>query len=1094
MKREIIDVYKELIHNFINETLPQMDKAILFFQGFSGDFYKALAESEIKHFSNANVIPSSEYINYNTIESDNILQCFLNCQGICWGYYEELQSLLDILHDVTIFKVEIIVIHNNFFSVYFPIDVPIEISEAALIFENESPIVDNKNLIKFYSDFKLIDRTGFYSYVNKHYEIDTDKKITEIDFYKSVKQKNIDIYATNPVLINIQDLDIIKNKLQLGELSDCIFNIQSLSEERLEKEIFILNNLGSHFKIAFKLINISRQIDLTIANQHLQLFRKYWGHSAEFRNIPIYKDPATDTETVNVSQGLLVSNIISQCESALSHNNYSDIIITAPTGAGKSLFFQLPAIFLHKEYKALTLVITPLIALMNDQINELQEKGIDFATFINSEISYEQRQEIIEGILGGKYSIVYLSPELLLSTDIRRIIGDRKIGLVVVDEAHLVTSWGRDFRVDYWFLGDYLEKIRRGSYYKERTDALRFPILCLTATAVFGGRDDVVGDLQNSLYLNCSAEHLYIGYVKRDNISFDIHKNISKARNSKKEDKISITSQSIKRFIDSKQKSIVYFPYVSQIEDVYGYISDQYPMLKSFVERYSGSGMDKFEKNEAYIKFRESALSMMLATKAFGMGVNIPDVSVVYHYAPTGTLADYVQEIGRAARTLDHGYAVTDYLYNDMHYAKVLWGLSGLRHYQIKAIIKKLYDLYLTKKSRHLLFSSDVFSYLFGADSIDNKVKSGLMLISTDLLEKYHFRVINVRPKNIFSVNFINVPSDVEKEFMSMYGKYCVLMQDDKPRTIPAHGYANECTIYNSGKIYEIDLSKCWENEFNDLTFAKFKHHFFNGDLFPFDKNKIVARTKLIIHFEHGYDKAKEELLIIASAIQKTFKQIYKDYGGRDFSFDDFRKLFISYYDKKERKEYVQILLDLFCYEEVYFEDVPTEHWKFIYRRKDSNSTGEYAANKYCIRTVKHSLIEQNIKRYIKQCLPNSNDGKSFTAYLPIPKRNEKYSEYQLIASLLELFNLATYELVGGKNPQIFVRINDPLKLKRIAESKNEYRNSLLTTIEDRHKRAAEIVDKFMSVTLSDSDRWSLIENYFLGNDGLVDAQLGIEK
>ena len=158
--------------------------------------------------------------------------------------------------------------------------------------------------------------------------------------------------------------------------------------------------------------------------------------------------------------------------------------------------------------------------------------------------------------------------------------------------------------------------------------------------------------------------------------------------------------------------------------------------------------MEKFEKNESVIRFKESDLSIRLATKAFGMGINIPDVEVVYHYAPTGTLADYVQEIGRAARKLPKGYAMTDYLRNDMNYASVLWGLSGLRHYQIKAIMKKLYNLYVQKNNRNILISPEVFGFIFDTRSIDNKAKRGLMLLSADLLEKYHFRVINVRTKN----------------------------------------------------------------------------------------------------------------------------------------------------------------------------------------------------------------------------------------------------------------------------------------------------------------------------------------------------------
>ena len=191
------------------------------------------------------------------------------------------------------------------------------------------------------------------------------------------------------------------------------------------------------------------------------------------------------------------------------NSKYSDIIVTAPTGAGKSLFFQIPAIYLHDKYKAITLVISPLVALMIDQVTELEERGIRIGTYLNSSITFEERQSRIEKIKNGEFSLVYLAPELLLSYEIRSLIGERTIGLLVIDEAHLVTTWGRDFRVDYWFLGDHIEKIRKGNY-KNKLDARPFPVLCLTATAVFGGNDDVVGDLQNSLHLTCYSDHLYI--------------------------------------------------------------------------------------------------------------------------------------------------------------------------------------------------------------------------------------------------------------------------------------------------------------------------------------------------------------------------------------------------------------------------------------------------------------------------------------------------------------------------------------------------------------------------------------------------------
>ena len=268
------------------------------------------------------------------------------------------------------------------------------------------------------------------------------------------------------------------------------------------------------------------------------------------------------------------------------------------------------------------------------------------------------------------------------------------------------------------------------------------------------------------------------------------------------------------------------------------------------MEKYYGSGMKSLEKDTSYNRFRESEALIMLATKAFGMGVNIPDVSNVYHYAPTGTLADYVQEIGRAARKLKNGYAITDFCPNDMHYAQTLWGLSGLRHYQIKAIIKKLYDLSQIKNTRNMLISPDTFSYLFDANSIEMKVKSGLMLLASDLLEKYHFRVINVRPKNLFTHQFIVIPRDVENEFLREFGGFCTEMNDDRPRVIIGRGNQSSITIYNAGKIFEIDLSKVWENKFVDFTFAGFKYQFFSGILFTLRWTQSVGQDRGFIKRE----------------------------------------------------------------------------------------------------------------------------------------------------------------------------------------------------------------------------------------------------
>src|SRR5699024_5916642 len=187
------------------------------------------------------------------------------------------------------------------------------------------------------------------------------------------------------------------------------------------------------------------------------------------------------------------------------------VYITASTGAGKSIMFQIPALFLANKYKddkPLTLVISPLIGLMNDQVDSMKRKGIDNSETINGNTPPYERERIIEDIQTQRVDILYLSPETLQArSDIKMLIGDRNIGAVIIDEAHIVTTWGKSFRSDYWYLGIYLSKLRK---------EYKFPIVTFTATAIYGGREDMYVDTRNSL--NMISPISYFGKVRREEI------------------------------------------------------------------------------------------------------------------------------------------------------------------------------------------------------------------------------------------------------------------------------------------------------------------------------------------------------------------------------------------------------------------------------------------------------------------------------------------------------------------------------------------------------------------------------------------------
>ena len=210
----------------------------------------------------------------------------------------------------------------------------------------------------------------------------------------------------------------------------------------------------------------------------------------------------------------MVDTIINEYKKGCNGIQPRDVFITAPTGAGKSLIFQLPAFYAASKGDV-TIVVSPLKALMTDQVEVLRsERLYNKVEFINSDLTLIDREKIIKGCKRGDVDILYLSPELLLSYDIHYFIGERKLGLLIVDEAHLITTWGRDFRVDYWFLGNHINKIRKFNNFM-------FPLVALTATAVYGGINDMVFDSINSL--NMHDPHKFIGNVRRDNIEFVIN-------------------------------------------------------------------------------------------------------------------------------------------------------------------------------------------------------------------------------------------------------------------------------------------------------------------------------------------------------------------------------------------------------------------------------------------------------------------------------------------------------------------------------------------------------------------------------------------
>ena len=343
-----------------------------------------------------------------------------------------------------------------------------------------------------------------------------------------------------------------------------------------------------------------------------------------------------------------------------------------PTGGGKSLTFQLPALMAGRNIHGLTVIISPLQSLMKDQVDNLTARGISEAVTINGLLDPIERSAAVNQVANGTANLLYIAPEMLRSKTIERLLMGRDVVRFVIDEAHCFSAWGHDFRVDYLYIGDFIRQLQEKKYLNQP-----IAVSCFTATA----KQKVISDICDYFRSKLGLElKVYAAKAERKNLRYSVlHADTA-------EEKYNLLRSLI---LGHDCPSIVYVSRTRRTRELAQHlISDGIRALP-----FNGK-MEAAEKVKNQNAFMSGEAQVIVATSAFGMGVDKKDVGLVVHFNISDSLENYVQEAGRAGR--DPQMKAECYvLYSDSDLDKhfILLNQTKLSISEIQQVWKAIKDL-----------------------------------------------------------------------------------------------------------------------------------------------------------------------------------------------------------------------------------------------------------------------------------------------------------------------------------------------------------------------------------------------------------------
>lgn len=336
-----------------------------------------------------------------------------------------------------------------------------------------------------------------------------------------------------------------------------------------------------------------------------------------------------------------------------------DVMCVMPTGGGKSLCYQLPSL----SKNGTTIVVSPLIALMKDQVDGLKKLGIR-ASLINSSLSAAEQTEVLNEMASGTLNLVYIAPERLRNSRFLEAISNININLLAIDEAHCVSEWGHDFRPDYSRLGRFRER-----YLKD------VQTIALTATATPMVRDDI------SAILRLKTPQIFVTGFARTNLRFSV----THTKSDREKD------EELTRYISSQTGSgIIYAATRKRCEELAQWLPEK---TRRPIGAYH-AGLEPAQRQRVQDEFMSGKLSAIVATNAFGMGIDKADIRFVVHYNIPGSLEAYYQEAGRAGRDGKNSECRLMFSYSDRYIQEFFIE----NRYPQRETVKKVYDFLLTRE------------------------------------------------------------------------------------------------------------------------------------------------------------------------------------------------------------------------------------------------------------------------------------------------------------------------------------------------------------------------------------------------------------